>query len=185
MLFRSHVQASDLPHIAINEESRAYDLSWAPDNNNNNKQQQLALALDGLPSPDHAAYLIETLKFHVGPLFHLFDERTFARRARDFYADPAAHAAAGRIWYVQFLAVLALGKAVATNPAMGSRTLPGSALFSRAMALMPDSSYLFNDALTAIETLCVVALYLQSADMRNSAYIYVRHSSSPNSLRLI
>ncbi|KAH6895914.1 fungal-specific transcription factor domain-containing protein [Thelonectria olida] len=166
MLFRHHLQESDLPNIPINEESRAYDLNWA------SSPFDKPLSFDGLPSPDHAIYLIESLKFHVGQLFHLFDEKRFMQRLRDFYADPAQHVKRDRIWYVQFLAVLALGKAVATNPAKGSRTLPGSALFSRAMSLMPDSSYLFNDALTAIETLCVVALYLQSADMRNSAYIY-------------
>jgi hypothetical protein len=168
MLFRHHLQESDLPNIAINEESRAYDLSWGSSPFNK------TVSFEGLPSLDHATYLIESLKFHVGQLFHLFDEKRFMQRIRDFYADPAQYVKKDRIWYVQFLAVLALGKAVATNPAKGSRTLPGSGLFSRAMSLMPDSSYLFNDALTAIETLCVIALYLQSADMRNSAYIYVR-----------
>ncbi|KAF7552408.1 hypothetical protein G7Z17_g4366 [Cylindrodendrum hubeiense] len=166
MVIRDHLKASDLPDVAINEESRAYDLDWG------SKPFDDAANFHNLPSIDHATYLIESLKFHVGQLFHLFDERNFRHKIREFYANPAKYAGQNRIWYVQFLAVLALAKAVGTNPPKGSRTLPGSEFFTRAMSLMPDSSYLFNDALTAIEALCVIALYLQSADMRNSAYIY-------------
>ncbi|KAK7413857.1 hypothetical protein QQX98_007274 [Neonectria punicea] len=166
MVIRDHLKESDLPGVAMNEESRAYDLNWG------NRPFDDAANFRNLPSIDHATYLIESLKFHVGQLFHLFDEAEFMHRVHEFYLDPDRYAKGNRIWYVQFLAVLALAKAVGTNPAKGSRTLPGSEFFTRAMSLMPDSSYLFNDALTAIEALCIIALYLQSADMRNSAYIY-------------
>ncbi|KAH8736362.1 fungal-specific transcription factor domain-containing protein [Ilyonectria robusta] len=166
MVIRDHLKASDLPDVCINEESRAYDLDWG------NQPFDSAAKFHNLPSIDHATYLIESLKFHVGQIFHLFDEANFIHQVREFYVNPAKYAGENRIWYVQFLAVLALAKAVGTNPAKGSRTLPRSEFFTRAMSLMPDSSYLFNDALTAIEALCIIALYLQSADMRNSAYIY-------------
>lgn len=175
MVIRDHLKASDLPDVCINEESRAYDLDWGKQPFNS------AAKFHNLPSIDHATYLIESLKFHVGQIFHLFDEANFIHQVREFYVNPAKYAGENKIWYVQFLAVLALAKAVGTNPAKGSRTLPGSEFFTRAMSLMPDSSYLFNDALTAIEALCIIALYLQSADMRNSAYIYVSLSLNSKS----
>ncbi|KAH7150352.1 fungal-specific transcription factor domain-containing protein [Dactylonectria estremocensis] len=167
MVIRDHLKAPGLPGVAINEESRAYDLDWG------SQPFDKAANFQKLPSIDHAIYLMESLKFHVGQLFHLFDEKIFIRQIGEFYVDPAQYAGKNRIWYVQFLVVLALAKAVGTSPVKGSKTLPGSELFTRAMSLMPDSSYLFNDALTAIEALCIIALYLQSADMRNSAYIYI------------
>ncbi|RDH30767.1 fungal-specific transcription factor domain-domain-containing protein [Aspergillus welwitschiae] len=168
-LIHDHLQDQETPltNIATNEESRAYPLSWGPrslDDPGN---------FSDLPSPDHAIYLISGIKFYVGQLYHLFDESKFIEVLHEFYRSPAEVASAYKIWYVQFLTLLGLAKAVVIKPSRGSCVLPGSDLFLRAMSLLPDTPYLFSDALTAVETLCAISLYLQCADMRNSAYIYI------------
>lgn len=128
-----------------------------------------------LPSIDHALYLLNGVKFHIGQMYHLFDETEFMSHFHDFYRNPAEKAESRRIWFVQFLVLLALGKAVSVAPLKGASSLPGANFFIRAMNLLPDSSYLFRDALTAIEALIAISLYLQLADMRNSAFIHVRN----------
>ena len=60
------------------------------------------------------------------------------------------------------------------SPTKDSVSLPGEELFIRAMELLPDPAYMFNEPIASIEMLCVIALYLQAADMRTSAYICVR-----------
>ena len=174
MLIRDHLDDHELQltDIATNEESRAYPLSWGsagfddPANFSN------------LPSADHALYLINGIRFHVGQLYHLFDERRFMEPFYELYEAPAEVARKNKIWYVQFLTILGLAKALVVQPSSGAATLPGSDLFLRAMSLLPDTSYLFSDALTAVETLCAISLYFQCADLRNSAYVYVRHPSA-------
>ena len=173
MLIRNHLDDQDLPlaDIATNEESRAYALSWSSSGFEDESNFR------DLPSIDYAIYLINGIKFHVSQLYHLFDERQFMALFYEFYDAPTEVARKNRIWYVQFLTLLGLAKALIIQPCAGSTILPGTDLFLRAMSLLPDTSYLFSDALTAVETLCAISLYLQCADMRNSAYVYV---SEPN-----
>ncbi|OAQ74575.1 protein phosphatase 2C [Purpureocillium lilacinum] len=152
--------------IATNEESRAYPLSWGSSGFDDPAN------FTDLPSADHALYLINGLKFHVGQLYHLYDESHFMKPFHDFYSAPAEVARENRIWYVQFLTLLGLAKALVVQPSRQGAVLPGTDLFLRAMSLLPDTPYLFSDALTSVETLCAISIYLQCADLRNSAYIH-------------
>lgn len=156
-----------LPNIPLNEESRAYSLSWG------SCGFEDAATFSNLPSRDHAIYLLNGVKFHIGSLYHLYDERQFMNLFHAFYDSPVEVGRKNKIWYIQFLTILALGKAFSVQPVNGATVLPGSDLFLRAVKMLPDPSYLICDALTAVEALCSIALYLQCADQRNSAYIYV------------
>ena len=169
MLIRDHLDARELPltDIATNEESWAYGLNWGSSGFDDPAN------FSDLPSADYALYLINGVRFHVGQLYHLFDERRFMEPFEDFYEAPSEVAGMEKIWYVQFLTILGLAKTLLVQPSIGATSLPGSDLFLRAMSLLPDTPYLFSDALTAIEILCAISLYLQCADMRNSAYVYV------------
>ncbi|KAI9041792.1 putative amino-acid permease [Aspergillus affinis] len=168
-LMHSHldVQEPPLTEITTNEESRAYPLSWG------SSGFEDPASFSDLPSADYALYLVNGFKFHVGQLYHLFDESRFMRLLNDFYNFPVEVARNHKIWYVQFLTILGLAKSLVVQPSRGAITLPGSSLFLRAMSLLPDTPYLFSDALTAVETLCAISLYLQCADSRNSAYVYI------------
>ncbi|BCS30175.1 uncharacterized protein APUU_80478S [Aspergillus puulaauensis] len=168
-LIHDHLDEQEFPltDIATNEESRAYHLSWGSSRFDNPAN------FSDLPSADYALYLINGVKFHVGQLYHLFDETRFMELFHDFYNAPADVARVNKIWYVQFLAILGLAKALIVQPSRGATALPGSDLFLRAMSLLPDTPYLFSDALTSVEILCTISLYLQCADLRNSAYVYI------------
>lgn len=156
------------PEIHMHEESQAYDLTWCSQNPENPETS------GNLPSIDHALYLINAVKFHISQLFHLFDEDAFLQNVHDFYQKSSTERMqTSKVWLAQFFVTLALGKTAVAAPTHNKETLAGTELFMRAMHLMPDPSSLFNECLTAIETLCAVTLFLVRADMRNSSFIYI------------
>ncbi|GAB1210333.1 hypothetical protein APSETT445_009124 [Aspergillus pseudonomiae] len=105
--------------------------------------------ISGLPSVDHALYLFDTVKFHLGVKYRFFDERTFLGHIHEFYyGDAAQKATESRLWFVQFLLVLAFGNAFLLQ-SRNAKDPPGSKFFVRAMALMPDHASLWKDSLLA------------------------------------
>lgn len=126
-----------------------------------------------VPSRDHALHLVNTVQFHLGQLFHLYEEDTFMSNLNTFYnsteskppltADP---------WFIQFLLIMAFGKALVSK-SYSDKKAPGSHLFNRAMSLLPDMTLLTRDGAVGTEILCNVALYLHCFDHRMSAYNYV------------
>ncbi|CAI6096117.1 unnamed protein product [Clonostachys chloroleuca] len=169
MLAHKHLDAQDisLTNIATNEESRAYPLSWS-----SSGFEDPANFTD-LPSEDYSMYLLNSLQFHIGQLYHLFDQTEFMKLFYTFYQSPSEVARHNRIWYVQLLTLLGLAKSLIIQPARNATCLPGTDLFIRAMSLLPDTPYLYSDALTSVETLCAISLFLQCADSRNTAYVYI------------
>lgn len=77
------------------------------------------------------------------------------------------------LWYIQFLLIMAFGKALLL-PAAPGQGPPGSGFVSRALDLLPDNPGLYQDPILSVEILCCLALYMQSVDHRNSAFTYVR-----------
>ncbi|KAM5360787.1 hypothetical protein ACJZ2D_013533 [Fusarium nematophilum] len=147
-------------------ENDVYSLSW-----NQSAPGELP-DISGLPSLDHAIYLFNTFKFHLGQTYRLFDEVEFENQIREFYANAPQKAAENRLWFVKFLLILAFGTAFHAQPT-NSLDPPGSKFFVRAMSLMPDHTALWKDSLLAIEVLAMVGLYLYSIDERESAHVYL------------
>ncbi|RAH71354.1 Zn(II)2Cys6 transcription factor [Aspergillus aculeatinus CBS 121060] len=130
--------------------------------------------ISGLPSIDHALYLFNTVKFHLGQSYRFLDEATFVEHLQEFYHGNAAEkAAASRLWFVQFLLVLSFGNAFLSSRCKCTTEPPGSKFFIRAMALMPDHASVWKDSLVAIEVLALAGLYLYSIDHRESAHVYL------------
>ncbi|KAL5362581.1 Zn(II)2Cys6 transcription factor [Aspergillus floccosus] len=129
-----------------------YPLEWRP------APLDVPQDISGLPSVDHALYLFQTVKFHLNS-YRLFDEEAFK-------------AAESRLWFVQFLLILAFGDAFLLRT-KSPQECPGSRYFTRAMSLMPDHAYLWKDSLSAIEVLGLAGLYLYAVDHRESAHVYV------------
>ncbi|KAI9034871.1 Zn(II)2Cys6 transcription factor [Aspergillus affinis] len=128
--------------------------------------------ITGLPSIDHALYLFNTVKFHLHQNYRFFDEETFLAHVHEFYFGAAAQKAAEcRLWFVQFLLVLAFGNAFLQSRA--TQDPPGSKFFVRAMSLIPDHASLWKDSLLATEVLALAGLYLYCIDHRESAHVYV------------
>ncbi|KAH7136208.1 hypothetical protein EDB81DRAFT_949013 [Dactylonectria macrodidyma] len=129
-----------------------------------------------LPSLDHAIYLFNAVKFHLGHTYRFFDDMEFESQIRSFYSGNAAQKAADSpLWFAKFLLVLAFGTAFNPRP-IASREPPGGKFFVRAMALIPDHMTIWKDSLLATEVLAMAGLYLFSIDERESAYVYLGHA---------
>lgn len=129
--------------------------------------------ISGLPSIDHALYLFSTVKFHLGQHYRFFEEATFLRHVHEFYyGNGQEKAITCRLWFAQFLLVLAFGNAFLSR-SRNPQEPPGAKFFVRAMSLIPDLTSLWKDSLLAIEVLAQAGLYLYSIDHRESAHVYV------------
>ncbi|EMT73295.1 Proline utilization trans-activator [Fusarium odoratissimum] len=147
-------------------EGKVFDLRWdgtrkltAPD----------IPDMSALPTKDFALYLINSVKFHCGWLYSLFDEDIFMERFRLFHENPSEYARAEPLWFVHYLLVLAFGKAFVVQSTK-SRRPPGGDFFIQAMKLMPDFNFFDCDIIEEMQVLCCAALYLQSVDHIQQAY---------------
>lgn len=142
-------------------EGATYDLGWdgRRDILSNSQPQP------SLPTPDHAIFLINAVKFQCGQLFHLFDEPTFMDQFRKFHESDNDPAKCSVLWYVHYLLILAFGKAFMVRTPCQSRQL-----FMHAMKMLPDITFLCANPIESIEVLCCAALYLQCLDSRSAAY---------------
>ena len=161
-----HLYDSLLPTDCLLFEVTTYDLGW--DGQRTTVYHEAPI----VPTLDYSIYLINAVKFHAGQLYHLFDEGTFMGGLYAFYEDPAQQMTADALWYIHYLVIVALGKALTVQRNRDTRP-PGCEFFTRALQLLPDSTHLARDPVIATEVLCCMALYLQSLDFRNSAHNYV------------
>lgn len=129
-------------------------------------------------------FLINAVKFHCGQLFHLFDETLFMQGFASFYDPEKNRRDTPTLWYIHFLIILALGKALTVRSKADAGVLPGGELFVQAMQLLPDVSFLCRDCLHSVEVLCCASLYLQCLDHRSAAYNLVRCLPSPSTLTI-
>lgn len=125
---------------------------------------------------DHALFLYHTVKFRLGELFRMIDESRFLGVFEDFHRQPLYTAQKHRLWFVEYLLILAFGKALTLSPCgPAANGPPGCDLAARALSLLPDVAFLQDDrpAVQAIEVLSLAALYFYAIDMRSAAYQYV------------
>lgn len=131
------------------------------------------LDLTRLPSLDYAMYLVNTVKFHLEGMLRLFDDREFFQSLQELYSEGSEKANANKLWYTQYLLVLALGKGF-----LNTRHSPGDTsscdMFLRAMSCLPDTTVLHDEPVLAMEVLSIIALYFYGLDMKQIAYSYVR-----------
>ncbi|KAM6516469.1 hypothetical protein FALCPG4_014652 [Fusarium falciforme] len=139
-----------------------FDLNWTP------LGADESPAINDLPAQDYATFLAHTVKYHLGTLSPILDDQVFFARIYDLYSDPAAEVQRSRLWYAQFLLVLAFGEAIVNSK--GAPATPGTQYASRAMSLIPNFFRVNKNSILAVETLCLAALYLQSLDLRLEAF---------------
>lgn len=131
-----------------------------------------------LPTLDHAMYLISTVKFACGQLFHLFDDDEFIQSCREFYADPRPDTSRTNLWYAHFYLIMALGQALQSR--QRQEKLPyGYELFYSTFQNLPSMGVLMTKPIVGIEILCCAALYLHCIDHRHYAYTVVRTAPPP------
>ncbi|RTE78623.1 hypothetical protein BHE90_006885 [Fusarium euwallaceae] len=157
-------------------DGKVYDLKW---DGNRRVSSNDTLDPSILPAQDFALYLINSVKFHCGWLFNLFEEDRFMEHFRLFHERPTEYPRVAPLWYVHYLLILAFGKAFVVQSTK-SRRPPGGELFVQAMKLMPDFTFFEVDPVEQMQVLCCAALYLQCVDYLTQAYRLVcsalRHS---------
>ncbi|RMJ09437.1 hypothetical protein CDV36_010928 [Fusarium kuroshium] len=166
-MIRHNLDQKGSTEVPLNVDGAAFALEFP------NMRNIGSVSMENLPSLDHALYLTNTVKFHAGQTYHLFQEQTFMQQLLSLYSHgPDSLNVNNRIWFVHFFVIMALGKALLARGS--SRTKPpGSGYFIRALDLLPDVNGLYRDPITAVEVCCGLALYLQSVDHRNSAFVYL------------
>ncbi|KAF9885860.1 hypothetical protein FE257_012332 [Aspergillus nanangensis] len=156
--------------IPLAVDGDAYQLHWRQASSEETPD------VTGLPSLEHALYIMNTVQFHFGHLYRLFDEDEFVHNLYEFYEDAEAKVRTSRLWYVQFLVILAFGDAFLAPVRKASNTAGWTKYFSRAMSLLPDITGLWQEPILAIELLALIGLYFHSVDMRDTAYCYIGHA---------
>ena len=126
----------------------------------------------GLPALSHALYLFNTVKFHLGQTYRLYDEEEFEQQIHDFYPNALEKATNCPLWLSKFLLTMAFGTAFHATP-RDTPDPPGGKFFIRAMALMSESNSLWKDSFLAMEVLALGGLYLYSIDQREGATFFV------------
>ncbi|CAG8927946.1 unnamed protein product [Penicillium salamii] len=153
----------------LNLDGTAFRLHWQP------KAVVDASDLVKLPPVDHASMLYNIVKFRLGELFGIVDEKSFLKLFDEFHRCPLKTAQMHPLWFIKYLMILAFGKALTSYPNPTAIAPSGSDLAARALSLLPDVAFLQDErpALLAIEVLALIALYFQSIDMRSPAYQYI------------
>lgn len=124
--------------------------------------------VENLPSKDYATFLSYTVKYHLGSLYEIIDHDKFHQHLHEFYDNPPEVAREHRYWFAQFLFVLAFGEAFSKTES--NEAVPGLSYASRALSLIPSLVPIDKSSLSAVEALCLAALYLQAVDLRLMAF---------------
>ncbi|CZR37641.1 uncharacterized protein FPRO_07168 [Fusarium proliferatum ET1] len=171
-ILENAVNSPDTPLAPLNLDGVAFILQW-----------QSKLEVDGddlsrLPPMGHALFQYNTVKFRLGELSCIIDEPSFLETFYAFHKNPLETAHEHRLWFIEYLLILASGKALTSgygSPSRAHKTLNGSYMAARAFSLLPDMAVLQNNrpALLAMRVLALSALYHHAVDMRSSAYQYV------------
>ncbi|KAJ5761514.1 hypothetical protein N7533_003553 [Penicillium manginii] len=160
---------STAPRAPLNLDGAAFRLHW------HSKAEVDSSDLLKLPPIDQALFLYNTVKFRLGEIFSVVDQPNFLRIFDEFHKNPLKTAQMERLWFVEYLMLLAFGKAFTSYMNTTTVAPPGSELAVRALSLLPDVAFLQDErpALLAMEVLALIALYFQSIDMRSPAYQYI------------
>ncbi|EXJ77855.1 hypothetical protein A1O3_09014 [Capronia epimyces CBS 606.96] len=126
-----------------------------------------------LPPNDYIAHLVQVTDYHINRIGNcsVFDPTVFLEKlARTSSRSPPE---ASELWQVEQLSVIALGKLLLER-GVTSLGPPGVREFLHGIKKLPPGIFLHQEPITAIETLCLLAIYAQAVDMHRVAYLYVR-----------
>ena len=135
-------------------------------------RNSLSLDADQLPTHEYAEYLTNTTLFHLGPVYHVLDKEEFMGKLDEFYAKDSPNKHLTDLWHMQFLLVIAFGKLFLRRGA-SSLGPPGAEDVIRALRLKSDLLDVWEEPVLSVEVLCLMSLYLLTADIRGSAYVFV------------
>lgn len=183
---KSHVDDFQLHDEIAGIEGAAYGMSTVLENGTN-QHESLGL-LPGLPPIEYVEYLLNSIEFHVGSVLHLFDKASFLNTLKHQSSDAGGlrneSTVYQRLWLVQASLIIALGKLLIGQQATEYGP-PGAESFIEAVRSLPSIYVLCKQPILGVEVLCLLALYLQCADMRNAAYVYVSYACWARCLQVL
>ncbi|KAI1084311.1 hypothetical protein F5B20DRAFT_290696 [Whalleya microplaca] len=123
-----------------------------------------------LPQHDYILHLAQVVDFHLHANC-LFVDHTVSPRPLN---DPSSWSSetAPETWHTKLFALIALGKMFLERGAT-SLGPPGIREFLKGAKALPSNIILCQDAILAIETLCLLAIYAETANMHMAAYLYI------------
>ncbi|KAI8715046.1 Zn(2)-C6 fungal-type domain-containing protein [Fusarium sp. LHS14.1] len=128
-------------------------------------------AIPQLPSEEEAFQLLETVGFYIGQTQCHYDLRGLTDRIGWLYEnmdDPQTH----ELWYMQVLLVLAVGQIFKAD-SREEENLPGTAFFEFVEQNLPTASVQYKLGRLAVEVNALMAMYLQMANRKEEAYLYI------------
>ena len=145
----------------------AYNL-WSRDDGSSRAQPAFQW-----PTEEQAGSLLETFLDSIGTVQHLIDPRTFSDGLASLYENDLTHKQIITLFDVQALLVMAIGRLLRGSSSSSHDDLPGAEYFQKAMRHVPGLSHLRRAGLLSIEILALATFYLQCADCKEDAYVYV------------
>ncbi|KAF0322784.1 hypothetical protein GQ607_010025 [Colletotrichum asianum] len=137
-----------------------------------------------LPSEDEGRRLFESMSFFIGYTQHHIDTREFSDRLAFFYANLGDPSQTQTPWYLEMVLVFAIGKlfsgAFDGNDEAAGAGLPGEGLFRYVQGRLPSLSELFGLGKLGVEIHALAAVYLQNANRKEEAYLYVSEPGTAN-----
>ncbi|KAE9382229.1 hypothetical protein N431DRAFT_476868 [Stipitochalara longipes BDJ] len=133
--------------------------------------ESLALSL---PPKDNIIHLAQVADFHLNANCLFLNFSGFLQRLNG--ASIKSLQTASGVWRVKLLLVIALGRFFLERGATSSGP-PGIREFLQGTHDLPPTLILRQDPVIALETLCLLAIYSQAADMHEVAYLYTGQAS--------
>lgn len=129
-----------------------------------------------LPSEDEGRKLFESMSFFIGYTQHHIDTREFSDRLAFFYANLGDPSQTQTPWYLEMVLVFAIGKLFSgafDGDDEAGAGLPGEGMFRYVQGRLPSLSELFGLGKLGVEIHALAAVYLQNANRKEEAYLYV------------
>ena len=123
-----------------------------------------------LPPKEHIVHLAGVVDFHLNANYCVFNHQAFEEQLSSVSTQDLLTATG--IWRVKLFLVVALGKLFLEKGATDLGP-PGIREFLQGVHTLPSNIVLCEDPLMATETLCLLTIYAQAADMHIMAYLYV------------
>jgi hypothetical protein len=124
----------------------------------------------GLPSRSFIGHLAQVVDFHLNTNYFFFHLAALQEQINTSELHSLPHTSI--LWHVKLFAIVAMGKLLLEKGATIFGP-PGIREFLHAVHILPSNIALTQEPLMAIETLSLLAIYAQSADLHEAAYLYV------------
>lgn len=124
------------------------------------------------PTEDRAFALLETFLGALSTVQQLLDARAFTDQLSSHFRSGDFNGPVRSLWDIEYLLVMAIGELLQGSTSTNG-PLPGVYFYKHAMAHLPQLGTLRSAGVIAVEIVSLSAFYLQCADCKEDAYVYV------------